>query len=92
MITRRLARESELAATYPATGLDGRQNLYMWFGDYISAMEQEAMTLAESRECPRLLNFVRLQGPSFGQKEHESAQASYLFCLHSIGWGDPIEQ
>lgn len=92
LITRRLARLGELAANYPATGLDGRQNLYMWFGDQISAMEAEAMVKAETRECPRLLNFTRQQGPLFGMKEHESAQGEYLYTLHSIGWGDNIEQ
>lgn len=90
LITRRLCRRSEVNTFADDTGLEGRQDLYLWFGDLISAMEAEAMVRAESRECPRLHAFTRQQGPSFGLKEYESAQGEFLQTLHSITWGDPI--
>lgn len=92
LIVRRLVRKSELAAFNEAAGVDGRQDAYLFFADCISAMEQEAMTKAELRECPRLQGFNRQQGPSFGEKRSESAQGVYLFTHHMISWGDPIEQ
>jgi hypothetical protein len=92
LITRRLVRKSELASFNEAAGVDGRQDAYLFFADCVSAMEQEAMTKAELRECPRLQGFNRQQGPSFGEKRSESAQGVYLFTHHTISWGDPIEQ
>ena len=90
LITRRLCREAELKAFNTDANITGRQDLYLGFTDCISAMEQEAMTLAESRNCPTLRSFVRVQGPSFGLKSYESTQGEYLFARHSITWGDSI--
>jgi hypothetical protein len=80
LLIRRHARQSEMA---------DQSDLYLWFLDKIAALEQELMTRAESRACPRLLSITRQQGPAFGERKKASAQGEFLFTAHSIGWGDP---
>lgn len=92
MVVRRLCRKAELAAFNTEAQLDGRQDVYAFFADAVSAMEQEAMTRAEFRECPRLQAFNRQIGPSFGAREWVSMQGECLMVRYAITWGDPIGQ
>lgn len=81
LLIRRFARDNEM---------DDMSDLYLWVLDKIAALEQELITKAETRECPRLLSVSRVQGPAFGGIKKTSAQGNYLFSQHTISWGDPI--
>lgn len=81
LLIRRYARDSEMA---------DMSDLYLWFLDRIAALEQELLTKAESRECPRLLSVTRTQGPSFSPRKSAPTQGEYIFTQHSIGWGDNV--
>lgn len=81
LLIRRHARQSEMV---------DQSDIYLWFLDQISALEQELMTKAELQECPRLQAITRTQGPAFGARKKLTAQGDYLFTQHSITWGDSI--
>lgn len=81
LLIRRHARKSEMV---------DQSNLYLWFLDKVSALEQELMTKAELRKCPRLQAITRTQGPAFGARKKQTAQGDYLFTQHTITWGDQI--
>lgn len=81
LLIRRHARQSEMV---------DQSDLYLWFLDRISALEQELMTKAENRECPRLQGITRTQGPAFGARKKAATQGDYLFTQHTITWGDNI--
>jgi hypothetical protein len=81
LLIRRFARDVEMVDP---------SDLYLSFLDRVSALEQELLTKAELRECPRLLSITRQQGPAFGARKKTTAQGEYLHTYHTIGWGDPI--
>lgn len=81
MFIRRHAREAEMADP---------SDLYLFFLDRVSALEQELLTKAETRECPRLLAVTRTQGPAYGAMEETTAQGDYIFTQHTITWGDLV--
>lgn len=72
--------------------MQDKQDLYLFFLDRVAALEQEMMTLAETRECPRLQSVARQQGPAFGARDKAKSQGEYLFATHSITWGDAIQE
>lgn len=81
LLIRRYARDSEI---------EDMSDLYLWFLDQIATLEQQLLTNAETRECPRLLSVTRTQGPAYSSVKRTSAQGEYIFTQHSIGWGDSI--
>lgn len=81
LLIRRHARDSEMADP---------SDLYLWFLDQIATLEQQLLTNAETRECPRLLAVTRTQGPAFPHRQEGSTQGEYIFTQHTIAWGDPI--
>jgi hypothetical protein len=81
LLTHRFCRESEM--TDP-------QDVYKFFLDCISAMEEQLCDWMASREKPRIKGMVR-ENLSFSSKREATAQGDYIFAIHTIPWGDFTE-
>lgn len=68
--------------------LADRSDLYLFMLDRCSAIENGLGAWFETRNCPRLINLSRLQGPVYGPRN--VAQGEYQHVTWSITWGDPI--
>jgi len=79
MIIRRYVRQSEAG---------DKRDVYLFFLDKISTLENEIGAWLATRNCPRIKNLRRIQGPSFPSKPEESSQGEYIFAVYSLNWGD----
>lgn len=81
---RRAARAAELAAD------NGRNDVYLFFLDCISALEHELQeaSVAATTTTINITGTRRLQGPFYANLAEVAGQGEYLWALLEIDWGD----
>lgn len=83
LIVRRYVRKSEA---------ENKRDVYLYFLDCISKLENQIGSWLATRNCPRIKDLRRVQGPSFPSIEHEQAQGCHIFAVYMMNWGDFISE
>ena len=80
---RRHARAAELSDT------DGRQDVYLYFLDRVSAIAEQVYEQSSLLVEPvRVIRMTRLRGPLFASYAAEAGQGEYIWCAYECEWGD----